>query len=207
MKTTRYGFAIAITGVILALAACSPSAPVLPPSVGLPDGSPKPTVAPVPVETATEDEPVAPSTAVIPASGIETNGLPQYPVLEEQALVYTGIMQSPNPVTDEQMGSTLTPVQKVEAAGGAAPTADYVLNLSYKMCTTVQAYHDEGLDMATALTKATAEVPGWVGFTSPGAVPLATAYLDVAMTSYSYICVPLFDERARADLELGVYQG
>lgn len=205
VKASRYLMTVLAVSGMLALSACAPAGPALPPSISQPSGvalpSPSPSVAPV------EKTPLAPSTAVVSASGVQTNGLPQYPALEERALAYTGIKESPVVVPKELPGSRLTPVQKVVAAGGTAPTADYVLNLTYKLCTTTQMYRDQGLGLNDALVKAAAEVPGWVGFSSSEDATLATAYLDVVMTSYSYICVPLFDERARADLEKGIYRG
>lgn len=205
MKTLRYGLAAVAAAVMLTLTACAPADPALPPSIRQPPGastvpSATPTMPP------TESEPVAPSTSVIPASGVQSNGLPQYPVLEEQALVFTGVKTESSTVVPPE-STAVTPVEKVAAAGGTTPTGDYVLNLTYKLCITTQMYRDQGLDLNAALTKASSEIPGWVGFTSPEDSALATAYMDVAMTSYAYVCVPLADERARADLENGVYQG
>lgn len=205
MKVLRYGLAAVAAAVMLTLTACAPAEPALPPSISQPsDITPPPSATPS--ETPTDPEPVAPSTSVIPSSGVQSNGLPQYPALEEQALVYTGVKKE-SPTVIPKQETAVTPVEKVTAAGGAAPTGDYVLNLTYKLCAAAQMYRDQGLDLNSALVKASSEVPAWVGFTAPQDAALASAYMDVVMTSYSYICVPLFDERARADLENGVYQG
>lgn len=205
MKTLRYGLAAVAAAVMLTLTACAPADPALPPSVRQPPGA---SAAPsaTPTASPTENAPVAPSTSVISDSGVQSNGLPQYPVLEEQALVFTGVKTESSTVVPPE-STTITPVEKVTAAGGTAPTGDYVLNLTYKLCSTTQMYRGQGLDLNAALMKAASEIPTWVGFTAPEDSALTTAYLNLAMTSYSYICVPLFDERARADLENGVYQG
>lgn len=213
MKNLRYGLAVVAAAAMLSLTACAPPASTPLPQSGAgpqPSGAPSPSAAvdptAMPSASPTPTEPPAPSTAVIPASGVQTNGLPQYPVLEQQALVYTGVIaESPSVVPKEER--TTTPIEKVEAAGGAAPTQDYVLNLTYKLCMTTQMYQGQGMPLNDAMTKAMSEVPGWVGFASSDNAGLATAYMDVAMTSYGYVCVPLMDERARADLERGVYQG
>lgn len=205
MKTLRYGLAAVAAAVMLTLTACAPADPALPPSVRQPPGA-SAVPSTTPTTPPTGNEPVAPSTSVIPGSGVQSNGLPQFPVLEEQALVYTGV-KAESPTVVPRQDNVVTPVEKVTEAGGVAPTGDYVLNLTYKLCITTQMYRDQGLDLNAALTKAAAEIPGWVGFTSSEDIALATAYMDIAMTSYAYVCVPLADERARADLENGVYQG
>lgn len=207
MKALRYGLAAVAAAVMLTLTACAPAEPALPPSIAQPPGAQTPiTPSATPSASPTESEPVEPSTSILPSSGVQSNGLPQYPALEEQALVYTGVKSESATVIPKQE-TVVTPVEKVTAAGGAAPTGDYVLNLTYKLCTTTQMYRDQGLDLNSALMKAVSEIPNWVGFASPEDSALAAAYRDVAMTSYSYVCVPLADERARADLENGVYQG
>lgn len=205
MKTLRYGLAAVAAAVMLTLTACAPADPALPPSVRQPPGA-SAVPSTTPTTPPTGNEPVAPSTSVIPDSGVQSNGLPQYPVLEEQALVFTGVKTESSTVVPPE-STAMTPVEKVTAAGGTAPTGDYVLNLTYKLCSTTQMYRGQGLDLNAALMKAASEIPTWVGFTAPEDSALTTAYLNLAMTSYSYICVPLFDERARADLENGVYQG
>lgn len=214
MKTLRFSAAVAAVAMALTLSACTQTAeePPLPPSMAQPSGSPSPTAAPgepAPTEEPAVEqptEPLAPSTAVIPSSGVQSNGYPQYPLLESQALVGTGTVdEAPLAEPAPSQAVRVSPVQKVQAAGGAAPTPDYVLNLTYKLCMNVQMYQSQGLALNDAFTKAMADVPEWVGF-APGS-EIATAYLDVAATSYSYVCVPLFDERARQDLENGVYRG
>lgn len=208
MKVLRYGLAAVAAAAMLTLTACAPAEPVLPPSIAQPPGSSQTPVTPstAPSSSPTATGPVEPSTSVLPSSGVQSNGLPQFPVLEEQVLVYTGV-KAESPTVVPRQDNVVTPVEKVTEAGGVAPTGDYVLNLTYKLCITTQMYRDQGLDLNAALTKAAAEIPGWVGFTSSEDIALATAYMDIAMTSYAYVCVPLADERARADLENGVYQG
>jgi hypothetical protein len=203
---------LAAVSVALMLTACAPTTntpgPLPTDPGGIQSPGADPTSSSEPSESPAEEpeELVAPSTEILPASGVQTGGLPQYPILEDEALIAVGVKTDSAYVVPSDRTEEL-PVQKIIQAGGTAPTTDYVLNLTYKLCNAVQAYQSQNLSLNDAFTKALAEVPMWVGFSSSEDAELSTAYMAAATTSYSYVCVPLFDEQARRDLENGVFRG
>lgn len=191
--------ALATAGVLVLLAGCTAPAPVLPP------GSTAAPISPTtPVETPEPSGPLEPSTTVVSASAVDSLGFQRYPVLEENVLDAVGAL--PDSPTSSASGNVKA-VVAIEEAGGARPTDEYLLNLSYRMCADVMALTSQNMSLADAVTKVMSELPATIGFQNDTEAALVSAYASAMGTGYSYICVPLMDPRAQADLEQGVYRG
>lgn len=184
----------------LVLAGCSSATPPLPP---LPDGAPQP--APTASQTAEPEEfiPFEPSTTVVSATEVNSMGAPRFDVLEDDALAAVGALPDSPRIT---VNNQATPIAVIEAAGGAEPSAEYVLNLSYKACADVMASVSQGMSLSEAFELAIGAIPETIG-AADGSEDLISGYTSAVIASYQYICVPLMDERARRDLEQGVYRG
>lgn len=199
--------ALATAGVLVMLAGCSAPAPTLPPAsngsqAGDPSASPDPNATtPAEVEPAA---PVQPGTATISADAIDSRGYQRFDVLEADVLEAVGAL--PDAPRRDSNGNA-TAIVAIEEAGGAKPTDEYLLNLSYKMCADVMSLTSQNVSLADAITRVMSELPATVGLANADEAALVSAYASAMGTGYSYLCVPLMDEKARQDLEQGVYRG
>ncbi len=133
---------VSTIGVLL-LAGCSSSPPPVPPA-------PTQAVA------------VAPSTAVISDSGVDSRGFERNTEAENELIYFASLGDGPGAVPDA--GAQSFPSYAKEA-GATLPTADYALNLMYWGCEQAKANPSEAAnidDLAVALSAGLSEVTGYV---------------------------------------------